>query len=126
MVGSVNNSNHGNNDCYLLASGLLLQLLQDLPTLLNKPLPAVISCSVQTESEDQLTVRKKQEEIEDSDDEQSIERRMLAFQRDCENRNKRMLELEVRRERERERGREYKNKLTFTNRWHVLKRKRFL
>ena len=53
------------------------------------------------------------------DDEQNIERRMLAFQRDCESRNKRMLELEVRRERERER----ENKLTFTNRWHVLKRK---
>ena len=52
---------------------------------------------------EQLTVKKKQEENEEIDDEQNIERRMLAFQRDCESRNKRMLELEVKRERERER-----------------------
>ena len=71
-----------------------------MPNLLKKSLPAVTSCSVQTESVEQLTIKKKQEENEETDDEQDIERRMLDFQRDCESRNKKMLELEVRRERE--------------------------
>ena len=76
--------------------GLLLGLLHHLPSLLKQRLE-IASCGVQTDQEEKGVKAEEEEKEEDEEEErkETIEKRMIAFQKTCETRNKRALEQEV-------------------------------
>lgn len=74
----------------VILEGFLLQLLQIFPTVLKQTPPELISRESQTETEEGQLIEQQEEE-----ERESIERRMLAFQKDCEARHRETLEQEV-------------------------------
>ena len=78
--------------------GLLLGLLHHLPSLLKQRLETA-SCGVQTDQEEKGVKAEEEEKDEKEDEEEerkeTIEKRMIAFQKTCETRSKRALEQEV-------------------------------
>ena len=78
--------------------GLLLGLLHHLPSLLKQRLETA-SCGVQTDQGEKGVKAEEEEKDEKEDEEEerkeTIEKRMIAFQKTCETRNKRALEQEV-------------------------------
>ena len=75
-------------------------LLHHLPSLLKQRLETA-SCGVQTDQEEEgVKAEEAEEEKDEKEDEEeerkeTIEKRMIAFQKTCETRNKRALEQEV-------------------------------
>ncbi|XP_011403326.1 PREDICTED: oral-facial-digital syndrome 1 protein homolog [Amphimedon queenslandica] len=81
---------------------LLIQLLHRLPSLLKQRRDTV-SCGVQTnEREEAKTVTEKKIEEEEEERKVTLEKRMIAFQKSCEARNKKTIEQELSRFREKE------------------------
>ena len=77
--------------------GLLLGLLHHLSSILKQRLETA-SCGVQTDQEEKGVKAEEEEKEEDEEEEErkeTIEKRMIAFQKTCETRNKRALEQEV-------------------------------
>ena len=78
--------------------GLLLGLLHHLSSFLKQRLETA-SCGVQTDQEEKGVKAEEEEKEEDEEEEEerkeTIEKRMIAFQKTCETRNKRALEQEV-------------------------------
>ena len=79
-----------------LSVGLLIQLLHCLPSHL-KQRRDTLSCGVQTDEEDEAkTINEKRiEEEEEEERKVTLEKRMIAFQKSCEARNKKTIEQEV-------------------------------